>query len=386
MAGTHLKLGLATLVVAGAAATLVIEHQTQTKLREENQSLRRQIAQLQADNESLSNRAARGKSTRAPRLPAPPMRLTDQPNASSTEGLPSTNLYARLKGKDLKLTPEQVESYLKANRRSATSLLAACSATGDPALREEAMQKYPHDPQVDLDAASKKDASPEERRQWLDAFKESAPENALANYLSALDYFKAGQTDQAVREIVAASDKPQFQDYRTDRIQALEEVLSAACPVAEAEALAMYNTTLQPAPGSLRELGHDMIDLANSYRQAGDEASAQAALQIAANLGQNYATGSTADEPLITQLAGLNVELDALGAMNPNSPYGSGQTVQDQINQLAQQKAALKEGVPQVDLLQQTMTDQDWISYSDRCKSFGEAAADRWLLGKYGPH
>src|SRR6185312_491676 len=55
MANAKLKFGLATLLVAGAASTLVIQHQSQAKLREENQSFRRQIAQLSANSESLSN-------------------------------------------------------------------------------------------------------------------------------------------------------------------------------------------------------------------------------------------------------------------------------------------------------------------------------------------
>ena len=58
MTATQLKLGLGALVVAGAATALVVQHQTQTQLRDENESLRQQIAQLQTDNESLSNRLA----------------------------------------------------------------------------------------------------------------------------------------------------------------------------------------------------------------------------------------------------------------------------------------------------------------------------------------
>ena len=58
MTMTHIKLGISALVVAGAATALVVQHQTQTKLGEENQSLRQQMTQLQTDNESLSNRLA----------------------------------------------------------------------------------------------------------------------------------------------------------------------------------------------------------------------------------------------------------------------------------------------------------------------------------------
>ena len=47
-----------TIIAASVAVPLVIQHQNQVKLREENVVLRRQIAQLQADNEGFSNRVA----------------------------------------------------------------------------------------------------------------------------------------------------------------------------------------------------------------------------------------------------------------------------------------------------------------------------------------
>jgi RNA polymerase sigma factor (sigma-70 family) len=67
MTMTKLKLGISALVIASAATTLVVQHQAQIKLREENQSLRQQMVQLQADNENFSNLATRAKSP--PTLP-----------------------------------------------------------------------------------------------------------------------------------------------------------------------------------------------------------------------------------------------------------------------------------------------------------------------------
>ena len=55
---TNLKLGASALVVAGVAMALVIQHQTQNELRDENGVLQQQIAQLRTDNEELSNRLA----------------------------------------------------------------------------------------------------------------------------------------------------------------------------------------------------------------------------------------------------------------------------------------------------------------------------------------
>jgi RNA polymerase sigma factor (sigma-70 family) len=376
----------ATIVVASLTAIMVTQHQSQVSLRKENESLRQQIAQLTANNENPSKHVAQAKGAHTtPRLPAPPMQATAQPNASPMEDLQSTNLIAQLTKKDLKLTVEQVKSYLKANRRNAASLLAAYRTTGNPALLEEAMQQYPNDPQVAFEAAFKMDASPAERRQWLDAFKQSDPDNALADYLSAFNYFKAGQTDQAVQELIVADGKPQFQDYLMDRVQDDEDAyLAAGYPVAEAKALGTYQVSL-PYLRPLRDLGRDdLVNLANSYRQAGDEASAQAALQMAVNLGQRYENGSPGGI-LLSQFVGMAVERSALGAMDPNSPYGNnGQTAQDRLNQLAQQTAALKGLAQQAEPLVETMSDQDWISYTDRIKSFGHEAALRWLVNKNG--
>jgi hypothetical protein len=388
MAMTKLKLGIiSAVVVAGVATPLVIQHQAETKLREKNEILQQQngqMARLTAENERLSRLLAPAKSPPMPSLPAPPMRAAASPTGLPTEDLESTNLMIRLlKGETPKLTPEQIESYLKENRRSAASLLAIFRATGDSALLREALEKYPNDPRVNFAAVFDKDASPEERRQRLDAFKQSASDNALANYLSALDYFKSGQTDQAVQELSAAFGKQGFQDYSWDFVQNAEEAWRAAgYTEAETRMVATWQLLL-PQLAGLRDLDHTIVDLANSYRQAGDEASAQAALQMNLNLGQRM--DGTAANPLITQLVGLAIERDALNVMNPSSPYGtSGQTVKDRLDQLVQQSAAIKDLVKQLEPLQQTMSSQDWISYNDRTRAFGEENALRWLLNKYG--
>ncbi|MGD1020456.1 MAG: sigma-70 family RNA polymerase sigma factor [Verrucomicrobiia bacterium] len=376
---TKLELGLGALVIAGATTALVVQHQAQIKLRDENQSLRQQVGHLTTENARLS------KHPRTPRLPAPPMPSTNPPSTLAAEDLQptNTNLYARFKDKQPKLTPEQVESYLKANRRNAASLLAAYRTTGDPGLLKEAMEKYPNDPQVAFEAVFDKDLSPEQHRQWLDNFKQSAPDNALVNYLSALDYFKAGQTDQAVQDLAAASGKQQFQ-YSLDRYQDDEEAyLAAGYSVAEAKVLASRGLVV-PQLSPVLQLGREMVDLANSYRQTGDEASAQAALQMAANIGQQF-DGSPPEYFLLSQLVGMAVERNALAAMDPTSPYGdTGQGVQDRLNQIAQQKATLRELGQQADPLLQTMSDQDWVSYTDRRMLFGEEAAMRWLVTRYG--
>ena len=72
-------------------------------------------------------------------------------------------------------------------------------------------------------------------------------------------------------------------------------------------------------------------------------------------------------------------------SMDPNSSYNdSGQTVQERLDYLAQQRTELKNIADQTEALLPMMSDHDWISYKDRLRVFGEEAAGKWLILKYG--
>jgi RNA polymerase sigma factor (sigma-70 family) len=380
MAWTKTQTAIVTAVVVGLAAFSVVQLQAQKKLRQQNETLQQQIAQMRIENE----RPAVKPPEPVPHLPAPQFQVAVvSTNPVPEESSPPTNLWTRLMDKPPKLTGEQVEAYLKANGRTASSLLAAFRTSGDPALLKEAMEKFPNDPQVDFEASVGKDLSPDEQRKWLDAFKQSAPGNALPDYLSALNYFNAGQIDQGVQELSAATGKP-LDDYTISRDETDREAyLAAGFSVADADALG-GSQLLLPQLAQMKQLGLDTIDLANAYGKSGDSASAQSALQMAANLGQGYAVPS-AGESEISQLVGIYIERQALQAMDPNSPYGNnGQTVQDQLNELAQQRATVKQLDQQVTPLLPEMSDQDWVIYQNRWLLFGEENAQSWVVNKYG--
>jgi len=58
MSLSKLSVGLSALVAAGATTALVVQHQSQVQLHEQNAALQQQFAQLQTDDASLSNRLA----------------------------------------------------------------------------------------------------------------------------------------------------------------------------------------------------------------------------------------------------------------------------------------------------------------------------------------
>jgi hypothetical protein len=316
------------------------------------------------------------------RLPAPRITSTPAPTESAEELRP-TNLYTRLVNGDVpKLSPEQLNTYLTQNQRNAESLLAAFRASSDPAYLKEAEARFPNDPRVAYAAVFKSD-SPEERSQWLERLKQSDTGNALPNYFSALDAFKSGQIDRAVQEITAATGKQQFQDYTMDFLQNAEEAYrSAGYSEAEAKSIAATQLLL-PDLKELRDLGRQMVSLANSYRQSGDSASADTALQMDIGLGQRF--GGYPGEPLIDRLVGIAIERDALTTMDPNSSYGSsGQTVQDRITQLDNTRQSLKSLAQQETGLFQRMSDMDVVSYWDRWRAFGYEPTMQWAINKYG--
>jgi hypothetical protein len=379
-----------TMALLTAIGTAVYEalqvsrlHRQVRTLQQDQSRFVEEIRQLEQERDKAVKRLGVLSAEHMLRLPAPALQVAAQPQAPPTEDLQSTNLYARFKDKSPRLTANQVEAYLKANGRKASSLLAAYRTSGDPTLLTEAMRVYPNDPQVAYEAVFKKDLSPQERRQWLNAFEQAAPDNPLANYLSARDYFNSGHTDQAVRELMAAAGKQQFQDYTLDRMQDNEEAyLAAGYSAAEAKLIGSTEVML-PQLSQLKELGLQMVELAKGYRQAGDETSAQAVLDMAVSLGKSYDGGSVA---AISHLVGLVIERNALSAMDPNSPYGgSAQTVQDRLTEVIQQKTAISAFFQEHGSLLETMSDQDWINYIDRNKSFGEEAAMRWAVSKLGP-
>ena len=245
------------------------------------------------------------------------------------------------------------------------------------------MEKFPHDPQVAFEAALDTDLSPEQQRQWLDTFKQSAPDNALANYLSALNYFNSGQIDEGIHELAAAAGK-QPDNYTLARAQDDEEAYLLA-GYSPAEAIRISDAYLRiPQLSQVKRLGVDLVDLAKAYAQSGDQASAQATFQMAINLGQCYADPSN-DPMLINQLVGMAIEKIALTAMDPGDAYGdNGWTVQDRLNQINQNRATISEVANQAIALLPTLSDQDILNYEYRRRAFGEVAALQWVVGKFG--
>ena len=323
----------------------------------------------------------------APDEPTPHVTtVTAATPTAQVKGAQTTNLMALLlKGELPTLTPDQLKTYLEANHRDAESLLAAYQATHDRALLDEAIAKYPNDPRVAYAAWFRSPSAGDPgalqaRRQALDVLKQAAPDNALANYLSAANYFKAGQPELALQELQAGAAKPRYNDYTQDAIQSMEEAYRAAGYSDVESKAAATSGALLPHLAELKQAGLSLIELANSYQQAGDPASAQAALQMCLDLGQRL------DDPnsltLIQPLVGNAIQRAGLTAMAAAAPDAdTAQAIQERLNALNQQRAGIRSLVADqpIETWLPNAPSEEANAYFDRMRLFGEQRALQWL-------
>ena len=130
---------------------------------------------------------------------------------------------------------------------------------------------------------------------------------------------------------------------------------------------------------SPRQIGLITVDQASTYQQAGDADSASEVLQMAGYLGSRYAAAAPG-EAEVSQLVGMAVERMALGSMDPNSPYGDdGQTVQDEINALNQERAMYEQLNEAAEPILESLSDQDYLTYK-RVMACGWPSAEETLL------
>ena len=137
--------------------------------------------------------------------------------------------------------------------------------------------------------------------------------------------------------------------------------------------------------GLLANAGMDAIELAKSYRQSGDETSAQAALQMALNLARQLEDPGSFN-PLINGLVGLKIENRVLETFDPSLPYGdTGQTVQSRLDEMKDYRKNLQALVARAWPLLENSLEQDMLGYFDRTKAFGELSAIHWIIEKHSP-
>jgi hypothetical protein len=129
-------------------------------------------------------------------------------------------------------------------------------------------------------------------------------------------------------------------------------------------------------------MSQSLSDLSSAYRQAGDEASARAVINMGLQMAGKFSSGQSF---LIGDLVGIAIQAKLWKSADPSSASGvPGQTVQDMLNSIAAQREALKLAAKNTDGYLKSMNEQDLVAWCNRVRLVGESQAMRWLQDKYG--
>jgi hypothetical protein len=301
----------------------------------------------------------------------------------------------------LELPREKIEDYLRLHHRDAASLLAAFHASlfvrgpdgnlmnevGDMGYLKEAATNFPNDPHVQFTVLAH-DVFPEERDHWLAVFRASAPGNSLANYLSAEELFRNNQPEAAVQELLAASGKPEFNDYGMESLLGVKELyLSSGKTPLESDRAGLSGMAEDTLPelASLKRIAQDIAALQQQYRDIRDAGSVENLIQFGTGLADRLTTGN-GGKLFISRLVGIAAEAIILQTLDPDTHYASlgGQTPVQRLAELKQQKTVLKDLAKNFDSAYPNMSEAETVSYYERARIYGEVQAKRWVQQQHG--
>jgi hypothetical protein len=281
-----------------------------------------------------------------------------------------------------KIPREKVEEYLRRHHRDAASLLAAFHALQDTNYLKEAATNFPNDPHLQWTILAR-DAFPEDKRKWLDAFKTSSPGNSLANYLSAQDYFKNHQPEAAMKEVAAASGKSQFADYSMETILDAEDLyrFNGASPAEiHTGAMSTISDDLHQL-SQFKDLARGLQELQHQYASSGDSASVEVLAQMGVDFANRIATGDNG-KFIINKLVGNASQAIVLESLDQNKSYDflGGETPAQRLAEVKQDRTSFQDLSKAFESAASVARDDQMNAYWERMKIYGGAPAMRWLV------
>jgi RNA polymerase sigma factor (sigma-70 family) len=280
------------------------------------------------------------------------------------------------------LTAEQIETYVVANKRNAESLLAAYRVSTNLAYLTEAAQAFPGDPDVQYAVVASR-AAPDVQRQWIEAYKTSSPDNALAWYFSGLEHYRTGDTNLAIAELLMAAHKPAFQADLAPTLQAIQEMhMSAGRTAEEARILAFQSSAMVPHLVQMRELATAMGGSIEALRRQNDASAVERIAGSGFVLGSHLSAGG-GSQTLINQLVGIAIQKKFLDQFSGegNDPFG--RPITEARSQIENHRNALRERMKSTTALLAGLDDRELDNYMERVKLYGEEAALVWMKAKH---
>lgn len=278
------------------------------------------------------------------------------------------------------LSPEQLRDYLELAGRDAASLIVASRLAKDSAYLFEAAAQFPEDPLVQLEVALSPDATPEDKRLALEAFRNVSPDNALGDYLSAHLAFSQGDYAAAANGLIDSMDHGALADFSEQILAGTEQAYrSTGLDDLTAQLAAMASLT-RPTLTPLREVSQHLDGLKDEFIKAEDFDAAEPAVIIGLNLGQKIQASAPF---LVDQLVGMSIERNFLVQLDPLTQAGpGGQTAEERLATLDQDRLAITTQTQAFAEVAPRMDAATAKEYFGRMRRDGELAAMKWAVAK----
>jgi hypothetical protein len=283
------------------------------------------------------------------------------------------------------LSPQEIYSYVEANHSNALSLVTAFQATHDKEFLKRAAERFPRDPLVQSKVLLN-DLFPEDRAKWIQALKESSPDNSLGGLLAARELVKNGDFAHAQEELRAIEGKT-FNDFTHESMQGLEEAyLSAGRSIAEAKTLGASEVEL-PHYAQFKWLGNQFVDKAKEFAAQGNQDKQIEYLAENWEVATQFRRASQ-HGTLLGDLVGLAMQNNSLRAWpaGVEAPTGEPEKWGKAEDVLAANAAYRKDIHAGTDLFNKwfpSAPDSEVITYMDRTKALGEQNALQWLRDRH---
>ena len=224
---------------------------------------------------------------------------------------------------------------------------------------------------------------PEQRADWIRRFKESSPDNPLADYLAANDQFQGGARGAAMAELREALTRTSYNDYLLSSLEereALEQ--SAFSDPAEAELRAIFSLPVGQLP-LVRDAAKSLLAVQKEAVSKGDWPAAEEAAALGVDMAHAL-TNRSSPEVLTSDLAAIAIEMGAVQALtdDPNASVALGFDPATRLAELDREKAELKALIESLDPAEPGAYARYAVEFGRRMKSQGELSALRWLAAQ----
>jgi hypothetical protein len=277
-----------------------------------------------------------------------------------------------------KISREVIDSFLDERGRSALSLLVAWQESGNDELLREAAERHPDDPQVQI-AMLSTELSAEERMQWIERFKKSAPDNALADYYAAVEFFQRQDATSAIAALRAGTGKSQYEDYMIDQMRERESLFRAAgLPGAEARVQAMFGTTM-PFLRALSKVRQELPPEITARLSAGDVQGAIDLGSMGMTMAGQMKTGSSS-HVILNELVSMAIERSMIESLGPAAADQLlAASSADRLAEIARRRDEIRELTRTIDPATQNISPAQLTQYLQIMLDSGELQALQWL-------